>query len=504
MLIVQLRNATSQPSKTLQVFHLTLSFLSSELDIMNVFQQKQTSLYKPAMEFNQDMSDLKNHFNAIAITAAKETLLKSSMLGLPRPKPPLPGDSSEETQKRPNLPQRLWHDQITTRATVETVGLEDATASTLLPVSLSKPTQSAILAISTLNDQQEASSKFLNRMLSTTPTGEDKTDFYLTSTAAMPLETGVSKGNNLDIILATVDSSAAKTHTKGLLNGASPDVPTVSPEILKNSAITSNFRIPFEASTGEDVSESLQTTEEVNTAVSPTSPLDLPVTRNEPLTSKPFTPTSPPLIPGIHDGESFLWTTSATDEDFPSRMETPTAHIPAIHTTPVVTARDRRTKHLTTAGTAGNKELPEPRRLSTGQVDGKFHDVSGSGKIGTPVISGHDQDNVTAEQNAVNQTLVSTAKHTSATATSSVSGFPGFHASKRRPVCPYPPLPAHGTFYFHTIPNPAPFQYKHYIQYACYAGYTLANGDVYSYCLQDGRWSGVTPACIGKSYRTRV
>nr|XP_023656532.1 uncharacterized protein LOC111838128 isoform X1 [Paramormyrops kingsleyae] len=67
---------------------------------------------------------------------------------------------------------------------------------------------------------------------------------------------------------------------------------------------------------------------------------------------------------------------------------------------------------------------------------------------------------------------------------------------RRRPTCPYPPLPAHGTFYFRTVANPTPQQYKHFVQYACYPGYTLANGDVYSYCLQGGKWSGVTPLCI--------
>lgn len=71
---------------------------------------------------------------------------------------------------------------------------------------------------------------------------------------------------------------------------------------------------------------------------------------------------------------------------------------------------------------------------------------------------------------------------------------------KQRPVCPYPPLPAHGTFYFRTIQKPARLQYKHYIQYACYPGYTLANGDVYSYCQQNGTWSGITPACLGKMH----
>ncbi|XP_036807427.1 uncharacterized protein LOC110496990 isoform X2 [Oncorhynchus mykiss] len=66
----------------------------------------------------------------------------------------------------------------------------------------------------------------------------------------------------------------------------------------------------------------------------------------------------------------------------------------------------------------------------------------------------------------------------------------------RRPLCPYPPLPAHGTFYFRPVDNPGPRDYKHYIQYACYAGYTLAHGDIHSYCLQAGRWSGLTPVCL--------
>ncbi|XP_067352114.1 location of vulva defective 1 [Channa argus] len=54
----------------------------------------------------------------------------------------------------------------------------------------------------------------------------------------------------------------------------------------------------------------------------------------------------------------------------------------------------------------------------------------------------------------------------------------------RRPVCPYPPLPAHGTFYFRNVENPGPREYRHYIQYACYPGYTLAHGDIHSYCQQ--------------------
>lgn len=68
----------------------------------------------------------------------------------------------------------------------------------------------------------------------------------------------------------------------------------------------------------------------------------------------------------------------------------------------------------------------------------------------------------------------------------------------RRPLCPYPPVPAHGTFYFHNVENPGPRESKHYIQYICYPGYTLAHGDVYSFCQQGGTWSGITPVCLGK------
>ncbi|KAL1021755.1 hypothetical protein UPYG_G00017570 [Umbra pygmaea] len=74
--------------------------------------------------------------------------------------------------------------------------------------------------------------------------------------------------------------------------------------------------------------------------------------------------------------------------------------------------------------------------------------------------------------------------------------LPRLVSLNHRPVCPYPPLPVHGTFYFRTVENPRPLEYKHYIQYACYAGYTLAHGNSHSYCLQGGRWSGVTPVCL--------
>ncbi|TKS69635.1 Fibrillin-1 MP340 [Collichthys lucidus] len=69
-------------------------------------------------------------------------------------------------------------------------------------------------------------------------------------------------------------------------------------------------------------------------------------------------------------------------------------------------------------------------------------------------------------------------------------------SNSRRPVCLYPPVPAHGTFYFRNVDNPGPREYKHYIQYACYPGYTLAHGDIHSYCQQGGTWSGITPVCL--------
>ncbi|KAG7315346.1 hypothetical protein KOW79_021434 [Hemibagrus wyckioides] len=488
-----------------------------ELDIMNLFQQKQTSLYKPGMELNQDISDLKNHFSAVAITAAKETFLKSSLLGAPQPRPHLTGDLSMKSQKHPNILKRRWHDQITTQQPVGPrdtttklsnmqgpTTVEDPLNQPLLPATLENTstasittslpaTLSTILVTSTINDQQENSTQWLHQMLSSTPKGEDN---YLTSPAqtqheisVTPLQfINVSKGTNFDI--TTTALSEVKTYSNTL-----DTAPTVSPEILKHSHVSSNFNVLIESSTDEDISQSLQVTEEVSTVVSTISSLHLPGSKNEPLTSKALptlmTSSPPPVPAGIHDGEYFLWSTSTTgaEDDFPAMTEMPTARIPAVHSSLAVTTRDFHPKHPETGHTMTPQEQTDPRRLSVGHIDGELYDISRSGKIGPAStglknrwISNHDQKNVTAKQSVLNQTPDSGSI---------------IHPSKRRPVCPYPPLPAHGTFYFHTIPDPAPFQYKHYIQYACYAGYTLANGDVYSYCLQDGQWSGVTPMCIG-------
>ncbi|KAM5180758.1 uncharacterized protein ACMZJ9_001309 [Mantella aurantiaca] len=69
------------------------------------------------------------------------------------------------------------------------------------------------------------------------------------------------------------------------------------------------------------------------------------------------------------------------------------------------------------------------------------------------------------------------------------------NAWKRRVWCFYPPLPIHGTFRFLTLKDPLPNQYQYYIQYYCYPGYTMTQGDVYSFCMENGTWSGITPIC---------
>ncbi|KAK2853818.1 hypothetical protein Q5P01_006479 [Channa striata] len=88
-----------------------------------------------------------------------------------------------------------------------------------------------------------------------------------------------------------------------------------------------------------------------------------------------------------------------------------------------------------------------------------------------------------------------TGFHSFTMSTSSKAPMPSVSLGSR-PVCPYPPVPAHGTFYFRNVENPGPREYRHYIQYACYPGYTLAHGDTLSYCQQGGTWSGITPVCL--------
>ncbi|XP_024150987.1 sushi, von Willebrand factor type A, EGF and pentraxin domain-containing protein 1 isoform X2 [Oryzias melastigma] len=67
---------------------------------------------------------------------------------------------------------------------------------------------------------------------------------------------------------------------------------------------------------------------------------------------------------------------------------------------------------------------------------------------------------------------------------------------RRWPACPYPPVPAHGTFYIRNIDNPNPGEFRYYIEYVCSPGYTLVHGDRHNYCQQGGNWSGTTPVCL--------
>ncbi|XP_078515078.1 uncharacterized protein LOC144773868 [Lissotriton helveticus] len=77
-----------------------------------------------------------------------------------------------------------------------------------------------------------------------------------------------------------------------------------------------------------------------------------------------------------------------------------------------------------------------------------------------------------------------------------LSGGESQVSPNRRSFCMYPPVPVHGTFHFRTIFNPKPHQFRYYIQYTCYPGYTMTHGDIYSFCLSNGTWSGVTPVCL--------
>ncbi|KAI5088865.1 hypothetical protein C0J45_21437, partial [Silurus meridionalis] len=455
-----------------------------ELDIMNLFQQKQTSLYKPGMELNQDITDLKTRFNPVAITAAKETFLRSSLPGAPHAKPQMIKDVSEDLKRHPNALESLWHERIIARARLEAKGFEHTPNNMAEPVTRAEPSTPfalsskppTIMATSGINDQQEVSPTFPNQTPPSTLNAEHESGNCLTSTASMHHEIpitpsqalGESTWTNVDMTETTADS--ARTYTQ--------DASRVSSNVSKNNQLSSHSRI--KASADKDILQPLQVSEGESSSVAPTSSIDFSHSENQPQTT--FTPSSLPFIPSGSQERERITSAAGNGENFP------TTHIPVIPlSTPDVITRDLNPKPLPAGNAMADKDLLEP---SGGHIDEELYDISSSNSI-------HDQENATIKQIVVNQTSGSTTKPNDPVANSEISGFAVSYGIKRRPDCPYPPLPAHGTFYFHTIPNPAPFQFKHYIQYACYAGYTLANGDVYSYCLQDGQWSGVTPKCIG-------
>ncbi|XP_043958220.1 P-selectin [Gambusia affinis] len=118
---------------------------------------------------------------------------------------------------------------------------------------------------------------------------------------------------------------------------------------------------------------------------------------------------------------------------------------------------------------------------------------SSSGPSSTqPSTQTQASDSVTLLSNISNSTDLRSSWREFHNFTQSSTSKPVVHL---RSMCPYPPVPLHGTFYFHNLENPGPSEFKYYIQYACYSGYTLAHGDVSSFCQPGGGWSGVTPVC---------
>ncbi|KAL6461823.1 hypothetical protein MHYP_G00299680 [Metynnis hypsauchen] len=536
-----------------------------ESDIMSSFQLKQTSLFKPSLELNQNsLPSLKSHFDTIANPATKETFLKPSLLGVPQSNPFLTGEVPKVPRKPPEekAARKHWSDKATTQSKRGTVGLKDTrlhivrnpvqmvdplvqplpaatsvdttTVSTnsLTPAPLlSGPTWSSSMLASTINDHEtQVSFKQLYQMLSPSPKGKEERENHLATprehrylVTLLPV-LSVSGEKDLNMVTA---KSTSQVSTSSPAIGFIGHTSTRSPEI-KESGLSSNIKKPIQLSPseGDDISLATVTVKE-NSVFSPTSSPDI-VPKNETLPSvtspKPFMVSALPFIPAvIHDEEPAFQESSATeaDEDLLLRTEVLTAATqlaPALHLTgspDVITTRDPYLQHSPNSNkereqTNLDKVFAEPvdaHRLSDGHIDGELNEASRLGRIRnassspsglilknrTSMISSHTQENVTSNQTEIKQTLGFTTRHNLTLTTSEILGF---LTRKRRPMCPYPPLPAHGTFYFRTIVNPAPFQYKHYIQYACYPGYTLANGDVYSYCLQDGQWSGVTPMCI--------
>ncbi|XP_055088522.1 protein HEG [Periophthalmus magnuspinnatus] len=62
------------------------------------------------------------------------------------------------------------------------------------------------------------------------------------------------------------------------------------------------------------------------------------------------------------------------------------------------------------------------------------------------------------------------------------------------PLCPDPPVPVNGAFYFGNKETAWPIEKQH-IQYVCSPGFVLAKGDAVRYCQEGTAWSGITPIC---------
>lgn len=235
---------------------------------------------------------------------------------------------------------------------------------------------------------------------------------------------------------------------------------------------------------------------------------------------------------------------SGTEQSTSSLQSFSTAHTPTMtavtntavrHTVPTVTFAPTSPHHPTKSdlplcGTEKDKDqqveigfqfppLSQPQSVDTQEpTETSTSTLSTSSSISSPPSSalylssslGTFSASTSSSPRSTESSIKTQLPHVAPSETSSKTGY--YHLTmdttskppllslllSRRPVCPYPPVPAHGTFYFRNVENPGPREYRHYIQYACYPGYTLAHGDIHSYCLQGGTWSGITPVCLGR------
>lgn len=490
---------------------------------MSSFHLKQTSLYKPGLE--PDLNSLKSHFNHVGNTASKETFLKSPLLGVPQPRPFLAEDVPKVLWKpaedQPN--KNHWSDKATTqgkggteelwgtvrgldvvRKTVKMVDplaqplpeatLQDTTTVSADSLILTRPTGPAISISPSVNDREaQVPLRPQDQRISPIPSGENH---FTPATHSehrdpvTPLQVLNVSGKKGLMVPETANPHVAHVNTCSADNSRLGDTSTSSDEMA--SELSRSIRTsPYPSTTEDDTTVTVE-----GSGVFP--PTILRLSENEPLSSVTsrdhFMVSSPPLTTAvIRDGNPPLQGSLATGADkdlFPGTeaLTAATQLAPAVHPTgtPDVDARGPYLQPPTKSNTHTEREnasIDAHRR-----TDEDLNHLLELTTNRTSVVSNH-----TRNQTAVKLTQDSTTRHNLTT-----SDTGGFLTRRYRPACPYPPLPAHGTFYFRTIANPAPFQYKHYVQYACYPGYTLANGDVYSYCLQEGQWSGVTPMCIGK------
>ncbi|XP_076879343.1 uncharacterized protein LOC143527873 [Brachyhypopomus gauderio] len=506
-----------------------------ESDIMSSFWLKQTSLYRPGPQHNPDiLTSQRSHSDTGSVTAAEQTLPNPSPIRESRPKVFLSRELAKSPQEHPekNPLKKLWIGKATTQSRGESAEVTKTNAKldtsqeharradvlprlapvssptvlmSISPATLStKPAESITPVTPVTNEQKrQTSSSLLDQMFPPTPTdGEEETP--LAPTTLRPhsdLSTPAATGQNMGLTSAypLSDIFNATASHKGSWEVTSAG----SQEILKEAPSFDMKKSQYKTTTQKERTP-------------------LPVSSPEPVVSgheyllesqKPFTVSSPPFVTAVmHVGANLPRRAPAAgaEEDVLLSTEVPTVATRLGSALPMTGSPDvtvidtylqmtKVTKEQTTVREDSTESL-DPHTSLVGHIDGEFNDT-----ILSASVLAHPQRNRTLETSTQSQENVESPR----LAGKQVPGppdwsslpftapeIPAFPVRTRRPVCPYPPFPAHGTFYFRTIVNPGPFQYKHYIQYACYPGYTLANGDVYSYCLHDGQWNGATPMCI--------